>query len=207
MYIKKFRIIDERRPSKIMFLWLWKPDMDTASIFHENHIVEITNVVPSKLKDVIETTKMSNYKFRGVSNKTEYNRVISSLTTVISVNFTPYFNEFDTIGIVIHIGTHFVHKNIECVYIADTNENILAIKFWKPVKEFCDYEILQLKNIVFVKNLQLLNDKLVHGIFAEAYSNERTSFEIDVCGFGDVDIDSITKKCLEKIEMLSIDII
>lgn len=134
-------------------------------------------------------------------------RVISSLVTITQSEFSPQFNEFDTIGVIVHIGTHYMLKQIECVYIADVDQNIVAIKFWKSVKDFCDAEVIKVKNIVYIKNLQWSKQRSEY-LFTEAYSNERTLFELDPCGFGnDVNLQYLIDKCKHTIEMLSMNII
>lgn len=212
--LKKLRVINKLNPKNIFILWILKPDNSLIkNIIMESNIIELTNLkVQNKNKNIeIETTKLTKYKLIKLSNKNKYQRNIIDISLVMNENFNPIFNEFDTIGIIIFIGPDFIKSDVISVYITDKNENILCINFWKSIKNFSYSNLLKIKSIVKVKNLQW-RKQIYQDLFPTVHANEMTTFEICntdefLMNFDNINLDRLIGNCMEKINMLSTRII
>ncbi|XP_052873661.1 breast cancer type 2 susceptibility protein homolog [Anopheles cruzii] len=109
----KVRLMDPVEPKKVFMLSIWRPPEDTQTLLQEQSVVELGNVTANGTKNgavLLTTHKNTTYTRDPSSVRVECStlqpwfRTITPIGSIDGQTFGPPFNEFDTVGIVVHVG-------------------------------------------------------------------------------------------------------
>ncbi|KAF7988642.1 hypothetical protein HCN44_001215 [Aphidius gifuensis] len=146
---------------------IWSSAEECSEILKETSCIEIINSNASGMhsKELqLTSNRWTTIHEYDKNNKYYKNinfsiRCFTPITEISSINFSPAYNEFDTIGIVVSIGPapHGM-KNFETMNIAyKNNDNIdsyLSILFWQGISAYGYSEISNIGSFLLIKNLQ-----------------------------------------------------
>ncbi|XP_043262292.1 breast cancer type 2 susceptibility protein homolog isoform X2 [Colletes gigas] len=122
--VLKIRIIEEERSA---ILSVWSSNEETTDILKEGNYVSISNVMPlaKRCGEVQLTTNRSTlFNQINVSNIVYPRRAYTALSEVKEASFAPAYGEFDTVGIVVSVGSEpYGMKNFEAVHFAYPSMN------------------------------------------------------------------------------------
>lgn len=177
----KVRIIDLQNPQETVFLSIWNPVEDILNILVEKAVVQLCNANSTEIRDgylQITAGRKATFKTKKVSllNFPENNfRRVTPISQITSA-FSPEFNEFDTVGIVVHLGR--VVQNFQSVYIADQNMQILGVKFPGNIKRFAYDDLIKLKAILTINNLKWRQSVCLERRFMLSFADDATVFSL-----------------------------
>ncbi|CAK9796960.1 Breast cancer type 2 susceptibility protein homolog [Anthophora quadrimaculata] len=175
----KIRVVEEEISA---ILSIWSPAEDVMDILKEGNYISICNVVPSaKRGNELQLTASRNSLFNqiNVSNTNYPPRTYTALCDINKSTFTPAYGEFDTVGIVVSIGSEpYGMKNFQAVYIAypysGSQSSYLSILFWHGISSYGYAEILTVKSFVACNNLEWR--RATSWNIPMAYCTERSTF-------------------------------
>ncbi|KAJ6644293.1 Breast cancer type 2 susceptibility protein like [Pseudolycoriella hygida] len=209
----RFKITDENSFDKTAVVTIWKPTEEMLSLIKEGTVYELTGssargTISNELQ--IYAGKDAIFRKFNVVNQTPASLVRRHITIldILSLEHIP-LNEVDTSGMVVHLGE--ISQRRQPVYIADADENIVCIYFFQSVKDFAVDDIVQVKQILAIKNLQLRKTSNSKPIPC-AYANENTIFTVnphssELCSaieslksrFQTVELNEFMESCMGKI--------
>lgn len=176
----KLRIADARKPDKVLLLSIWRPPEDHCDMFQEGRVLEMRNASANGIKNgevQLTAGKISSFKILDLHQYEPPVRLMRTLTKIADIEttgFRPMFNEFDTIGIVIQVGT-IGNKNFQTVYLADTDQNLLGVHFWSSIKEYAYEDVVKEHVVLCISNLQWRTNN-AHNVIPTAFATECTTF-------------------------------
>lgn len=176
----KLRIADARKPDKVLLLSIWRPPEDHCNMFQEGKVLEMRNASANGIKNgevQLTAGKISSFKMLDLHQYEPPVRLMRTLTKIADIEttgFRPMFNEFDTIGIVIQVGT-IGNKNFQTVYLADADQNLLGVHFWSSIKEYAYEDVVKEHVVLCISNLQWRTNN-AHNVIPTAFATECTTF-------------------------------
>lgn len=211
----KVRIIDHKNPLETVLLSIWNPVEDVLNILTEKSVIQLSNATSNDIREgYLQITAGRKALFKSKKEnllnfpETNFRRV--SLLSEISTTFSPEFNEFDTVGIVVQIGN--VDQKFQSVYIADQNLNILSIKFPESIKRFAYDDLIKLKSILTISNLKWRQSVCQESRLMLCFATEASVFSLRRRGehfkehleelerrIDEIDVDEFIRNCACKI--------
>ncbi|XP_058831431.1 breast cancer type 2 susceptibility protein homolog [Topomyia yanbarensis] len=176
----KVRVMDVRKPEKVLLLSIWRPPEDIDEIMQESNVLEIRNATASGTRNgetQLTTGKSSTYQ---LLNQQVFDLPVGhlrKLTTIADIEistFCPLFNEFDTIGVVVQVGSSEA-KKFQTAYFADTAMNILCVNFWYGIKEYAYEDMVKERVVLCISNLQWRTINAMN-VIPNAFATEYTTF-------------------------------
>ncbi|XP_055529960.1 breast cancer type 2 susceptibility protein homolog [Wyeomyia smithii] len=155
----KIRIMDCRKPEKVLLLSIWRPPDDIGEIMQEGKSVEILNATANGTRNgevQLTTGKNSTYRMIDTQQFQFREDVFRNLTRIAEIKnttFRPPFNEFDTVGIIVQVGSS-EKKKFQTVYLADTAMNLLCVNFWNGIIEYAYEDVVKERVLLCISNLQ-----------------------------------------------------
>jgi BRCA2, oligonucleotide/oligosaccharide-binding, domain 3 len=212
----KLRVCDALKPDKNALLSIWRPSNDNRAMFREGSCLKMSNVAANAMRyNVAQLTVGSLTKFEVINSerfvrRPEMQRQLTPIAAVTGGEFTPFANEFDTIGVVVKIGEM---SKFQLVYLADADSNLLIVNFWGGIKKFAYDDTVRLREVLYAKNLQWRpSDKSLHGV-PKSYTNESTTFSQRpanaeasaaitelTTALSNIGIEDFVKRCVETID-------
>lgn len=156
----KFRVIDARHPTaKTAIISIWNPSEFHESNIREGKFIEISNASASGLqRSDVQISAGRNTIFKEVFStvQDQHRQMERKLTLISEIDpkmFSPYFNEFDTVGYVVAI-EECNEKKFQPVYIADAAKNLMCINFWLGIKEYAYDDVVICGRFLAISQLQ-----------------------------------------------------
>ncbi|XP_056634120.1 uncharacterized protein LOC130443481 [Diorhabda sublineata] len=151
--VKKLLVVDlNGSPMEAFNLFVWKPDEDLVQSLKENSCASVFNVYPKTNGDLHTGIKTM---FETKSNA--YNRLDDrfkrKLIRIIDLNdskFSNYFNEFDTVGVVVRIR---IDSNEQEIWLSDYTGRLLLIRVSEGPETCLLLDNLKRGQVVSVANL------------------------------------------------------
>ncbi|KOC63018.1 Breast cancer type 2 susceptibility protein like protein [Habropoda laboriosa] len=175
----KIRVIEEEINATLS---IWSPSEDVTDILKEGNYISICNVVPSARRgNELQLTANRNALFNQINvfNTNYLRRTYTALCDISKSTFTPAYGEFDTVGIVVSIGSEpYGMKNFQAVYLAYpytcSQSSYLSILFWHGISSYGYTEILTIGSFVACNNLEWRRSTSWN--IPMAYCTERSTF-------------------------------
>lgn len=169
-----FKIADEMSFDRTAIVTIWRPADEMFSMIQEGAVYEMTSAKTRGFKD----NEMQIYAGKDTIFKKLYVDAVPSLycrrhisiSEILSID-KPVFEQLDTTGFVIHVGDPTTQ--LQPVYIADADQNILCIYFWVDLKKYAYDDVVKAKRFLAIKNLQWRptdNSKSIPCTYATEYS-------------------------------------
>ncbi|XP_055609545.1 breast cancer type 2 susceptibility protein homolog [Uranotaenia lowii] len=176
----KVRVMDARKPEKVLLLSIWRPPEYLSDIIQEKKFLKIHNATANGTRNgEIQLTTGKNSSFSMLS-PTKYElpvdqtRKLTKISEIDVFSFKPLFNEFDTIGVVVQIGV-LESKKFQLVYFADSESNLLCVNFWSGIKEYAYEDLIKERTVLCISNLQWRTINALSAI-PNSFATEYTTF-------------------------------
>ncbi|XP_070553745.1 breast cancer type 2 susceptibility protein-like [Ptychodera flava] len=145
-------------------LTVWRPSEDVMNLLCEGARLRIYNLSTSASRSrhggsEVQLSSMRTTRYKQLAVTTELMdyvyqpRVVTDFSEMSSHYFEPVYNEVDVVGLVVFV-SGLSGSGLQSVYIADANQNIIAIKFWGGVQNYHVEEMLKVRNFIAAANLQ-----------------------------------------------------
>uniref|UniRef100_A0A1Q3EXT2 Uncharacterized protein n=1 Tax=Culex tarsalis TaxID=7177 RepID=A0A1Q3EXT2_CULTA len=176
----KVRVVDARKPGKTLMMSIWGPPEDVGEVVQERRVLEVVNLKASGNKNAevqLKAGKNTNYR---VLDRLQFElpeghfRRLTKISDIEQSSFQPLYNEFDTVGVVVHVGNSDT-KKFQIAYLADANMNLLGIHFWSGIKEYAYEDVVKERSVLCVSNLQWRSFSQQSSI-PSSYATEYTTF-------------------------------
>lgn len=181
--LQKVRLIDAATPNaqRTAILSIWNGD-DTQILLHENTLLDLQYVTTNGMrgKNMLLTannmTVLREVRSFTSSAHGPFSRHLTPISEIDTQPFKPYFNEFDTLGIVVKVDDA-MPNHFQSVFVADTNQNLLCIKFWGGIQQYAYEDIVKERAIIVICHLDWRSHSRLNlnGI-PQAFVTEITTF-------------------------------
>ncbi|CAL7935898.1 unnamed protein product [Xylocopa violacea] len=178
--ILKVRVVEEEITA---VLSIWSPSEEVIDILKEGNHISICNVMPSmKRGNELQLTAGRNAMFSQINSASKTNLPRRTYTALCDINkstFAPAYGEFDTVGVVVSIGSEpYGMKNFEAVYLAyrhaNSQSSYLSILFWQGISSYGYAEICNVGSFIACNNLEWR--RATSWNIPVSYCTERSSF-------------------------------
>ncbi|XP_026673987.1 breast cancer type 2 susceptibility protein homolog isoform X2 [Ceratina calcarata] len=176
--VLKVRVVEDET---IADLQIWSPSEEVLDILKEGTHVSVSNLMPAKRSTELQLTanRGSSFKQIDIPNVNFFQRTCTLLGDIDKSHFAPAYGEFDTIGVIVSIGTEpYGFKNFEAVHLAcprsDSQSSYLSILFWQGISSFGYAEVLSVGKLVACTNLEWR--RVTPWSIPVSYCTERTTF-------------------------------
>ncbi|XP_065092081.1 breast cancer type 2 susceptibility protein homolog [Ochlerotatus camptorhynchus] len=176
----KVRVVDARKPEKVLLLSIWRPPEDLCEMLLEQKAFEIRNATANGTRNgEVQLTTGKNSSFQPLSRQfcELPGQLLRQLTRIADIEFSsfrPYFNEFDTVGVVVQIGT-LESKKFQTVYVSDAEMNLLCVNFWSGIKEYAYEDVIKERTVLCISNLQWRTIN-AFSVIPNSFATEYTTF-------------------------------
>ncbi|XP_053686696.1 breast cancer type 2 susceptibility protein homolog [Sabethes cyaneus] len=176
----KVRIVDCRKPEKVLMLSIWRPPDELGAVVQEGNAVEIRNATANGTRNgevQLTTGKNSSYRqidLQKFNFRKELLRNLTLIADIKNATFRPPFNEFDTIGVVVQVGC-LNKKKFQTVYLADTAMNLLCVNFWNGISDYAYEDVVKERVVLCISNLQWRTINAFSSI-PNSFATEYTTF-------------------------------
>ena len=127
--------------SRRAVLSFWCPSEDLCSGFQEGSVYDIASVtLGHSIEDELRFNSMRGTQIKPAIHTLaaeRFGRVARkcyTITEILDEQFSPAFNEFDFVGLVVHIANESCENGGQVVYFADESEHFVGLKLWKSIQ-------------------------------------------------------------------------
>lgn len=176
----KVKVIDAARPTTTAMLSVWSPTESLVEMLRENQLVQLCNASASGIRyNELQISAGRNCQFRRLPNASkliydEYRRRVTKISAICEPNFTPLFNELDTVGLVVKIG-HSNSRKFQPAFLVDKSMNVMCVNFWAGLKSFAYDDLVVVGAVLAVRDLQWRTISSVQTI-PSTFATEFTTF-------------------------------
>ncbi|GLG98706.1 uncharacterized protein GBIM_05307, partial [Gryllus bimaculatus] len=179
--VLKIRCLDvkTRDSSKTALLSVWRPSEEAVNLLKEGCMVKLFSVTAhgNRMGSLqLSTGRQTRYCPVPLPRLVPYfQRRVSSFDEILSPNFQPPFNEMDTVGLIVHVGSGPQSSHFETMYLADADMRIIGVSFWGGMKEFGWEDLLRPNSFVAASNLQWRQNSITQRVIC-TYASEFSTF-------------------------------
>lgn len=152
-------------------------------VLKEGIHISVSNLMPTGRRGNelrLSANRSSSFKQINIPNVNFPERTCTLLSDIEKSLFAPPYGEFDTIGVIVSVGTEpYGMKNFEAVHLAcprsdSQSTSYLSILFWQGISSYGYAEILTVGKLVACINLEWR--RATPWSIPVAYCTERTTF-------------------------------